>query len=254
MVSRSLPGGIPGIDTAHATWTGQRIERQLGEDDCVDTAVDVDEHLILDRLDLAPPLPGARDQTGVRPCLMVDGRSPDPPSILSIGRDAPVIPPVRETIEMSWQRSLPNAIGAWTQFTGESLDEIRATCTLLQTTTRLTLVLTAPMRAIIESSIALVDVLAQFMAHPVVKTLLPTSAPTSTWTGIDWIDPRPALAPGDPVQAFIGQAAGRSNPVCLDLEIRSAQHASRVIAEAFQEGRMTLAGLSRLSRRISKTR
>jgi len=171
-----------------------------------------------------------------------------PSTSRTLSSGPPTPPAVLESLTLTWVT--PGAVGetTWLRFTGETLADVGASASLLRTANHLSLNVSAPMQALIEQSIVLTDVVARFMAHPLVCTELPAIAPVSAQVRLLRMDSGYALRAGRPISLRIGNANGQSDPVSLDPELTSAIRAARELAGAVETMDVTVARLSRVSR------
>jgi hypothetical protein len=132
--------------------------------------------------------------------------------------------------------------------TGDPLRDVKARAALVTAPDRTALTLTVHTEALVDTSIALPDVLSRLLAHPSVATAIPAEAPMRTATRLLRTNAVVHFSLNRSLRVRIGAAAGLADPVLLDRELRSGMNAGLEIASALSEGRISLARLSRLAR------
>jgi hypothetical protein len=243
-----LPGQVPTYDVA------QVIDRRLHELDAADTPETAGDHLVIIRRDL---LISALVR-GI-PAGATDGGESAPPGTLRIEAQELFLGDPRLFDEESpATAALVCVYLEWSEATkgesrvvrlfGEPLVDVQASAQIVAGPAGSQLVLAAPIASLVETSIALPDVLTRLIAHPAVTTEIPAGDPDSASVRVlpERTDQPIHLQGG--VSLRIGAAAGFVDPVQLDLELRSAMAAATEIAAAVAEGHGSVARLSRIPR------
>jgi hypothetical protein len=182
------------------------------------------------------------------PKLVVDARDHVP---RTIGDETPGprdLPDVQESIYLSWDDSTGPAAARSIKLTGEHLTDPATQARILGGSGMTTLILSLQLRAVVETSVAVVDILHRLMSHPGVLDLVPTRVADRAWTRITTAEDIHPIAPNEGGRLRTGGAAGHGIPHLLNTEIRSALITSDQIAAALQEGRTSTARLSRIAR------
>ena len=164
VVSRALLGDLGLSESSLSQPIERIIERRLTEDGGLDSVKDLADVAIVQRSKLVEVLLGGIDVSAGDgsddPTLTVEAgefRLGDPkiqdPECLPLAK-------VSECISLDWD--LGNAAGAtWIRLNGEGLSDVNGRASILTTPNRAALILLLPMASIIETSISVVDVLAQ---------------------------------------------------------------------------------------------
>ena len=251
VISRALLGDLGLGETSWSQPVETIIERRLTEDDALDTVKTLADEAIVQRPEIVEALLRELDVSASdgsnKPMLTVEAgefRLGDPEI-----QDSQWLPvaKVSECISLDWDLG-NTARATWIKLNGEGLSDVNGQASILTTPDRTALILVAPMAAIVDASISVVDVLARLMTHPAVRSALPEGEPVLAGMRL--------LRSGDPlhltlrggVTVRVGAAAGLADPVKLDRELRSGMVAAEQIAEAIAADRANVAQLSRITR------
>ena len=91
---------------------------------------------------------------------------------------------------------------------GDALHDVRARADLIATSDRTALILTVPTATLVETSIALADVLSRLLAHPSVVAEVPADAPVSAFTRLLKVDGAAHLSLGEGLRLRVGARRG----------------------------------------------
>jgi flavin-dependent dehydrogenase len=251
VVSRQLPGELRLDGSRLGVPVEKIVDRRLTEDDALDTAREPGSVSLVQMANIVDELAGqiargTKSEAATR-MLSVDAGefrlgNPD----LLEGE----ILPIEKTLQcllLGWD-NVGNDRVSWTRMTGETLSDVNATASILTAHNQTTMIFAVPMASVIETSIAVVDVLARLLAHPAVKDELPGTEPRSASTRLIRTGEPTHVTLHDGFKIRIGAAAGLAQPVVLDRELRSGIVAAEQIGHAITDGRLSLARLSRIAR------
>lgn len=230
------------------------LDRRLTEDEAVDSQCNPGDSCIVRRPDVISVLlalagSDAFPRAGAR-AVRVDAKE------FQLG-DAQLVNdglPLGETIQCisvvwSGQSAVPGRV---IRLKGDTLAEVDGRAWIISAPAETSLILAVPLASIVDTSIAVPDVLTRLLDHAAVRADLPESEPAAASVRLLPATPRPAIEPGRRFGIAIGARAGLADPVLLDPELKSGMIAGEQVAAASVEGRISLARLSRIPREWSR--
>jgi hypothetical protein len=137
------------------------------------------------------------------------------------------------------------------RLTGESLSDVQGRAWIMAGLDETVLTLALPIDALVDTSIALPDVVSRLLSHPAVFNELPDGEPSTAYTRLLSKRKRSPITLLGGTELEIGPAAGLADPICLDAELRSGLIAGKHIAAAITENRLTIARLSQITRDLN---
>jgi hypothetical protein len=134
------------------------------------------------------------------------------------------------------------------RLTGESLSDVQGRAWIMAGLDETVLTLELPLGALVETSIALPDVVSRLLSHPAVLNELPDGEPSTAYTRLLSKRKRSPITMHGGTELEIGPAAGLADPICLDAELRSGLIAGKHLSAAITENRLSIARLSQITR------
>jgi hypothetical protein len=230
------------------------IERALTEDGALETTAPVGNLVAIQVTELMTTLLDLAESGGGspadEPALLVDATEFQLGDAELLDDEFLALPGLEQVVHLEWDSGLSEGT-RWIRMTGDVLQEVRARADLIATSDRTALILTVPTAALVETSIALPDVMSRLLSHPSVVAEVPTEVPVSAFTRLLKVDGAAHASLGGGLRLRVGAAAGLADSVLLDRELRSGMVAGVEISNALSEGRLGLARLSRIRHRWS---
>jgi len=257
-VSPSVLGALPISGSISSEHLNGFKSRRLHEDDATDTVEDKDHLVVVNRSEIVLAL--IRDAVatasvgeGTQRQGLISINSRDPMLGESMLRGEASLSPVdtQVCVYLEWQEMTgggPRSI----RLSGESLSDVNAHAWVVAGLATTILALVVPMAMLVETSIALPDVLSRLLAHPAVMCELPGGEPTAAYIRLLSTTKRTPISLRGGIGLRIGAAAGLADPTLLDAELRSGVIAGEHVSAAIVDNRLSVARLSRITREFAR--
>jgi hypothetical protein len=259
LISSQVLADLDLIDKSGAASLVSEIVRHLGEQDWEDSdsiSFCRNRLNLVSRRDLAIALAGSyegRDaeelagSADARLMLVVDARDSAYAPQIQVAPRPPQVPRINEAIYLSWNESADSAARS-VALAGEHLTDPHALAWVLTKHGVTTFVLSLMLEKMVETSVAISDVLHRLIQHPGVAELVPSRNPDRAWTRLSGQTEFHPVAVREGTRVRVAGSAGHVLPHLLNIEVRSALLAANQISAAVCADQLTVARLSRIAR------
>jgi hypothetical protein len=257
-VSTTVLGALPIPGSIASEALTRFVDRRLHEDDATDTVDDRGHLVVVNRSDIVLEL--IRDVVAASTV----GECAEQHDVISINAQDPMLGESMERgeaaaspadtqicVHLEWPEMSgggPRSI----RLTGESLSDVKGHACIVSGLATTSVTLVVPMAILVETSIALPDVLSRLLAHPAVMCELPDGEPTTAYTRLLSTSKRTLISLRRGIELRIGAAAGLVDPILLDTELRSGIIVGKHVSSAIADNRLSVARLSRITREFAR--